>query len=966
MPRAYNRCLMTRVEPGPGPSLLEREHELDVIRKALGGLAEGSGAMIVIEGVAGIGKSALVAASATMAREAGCTVLRARGTELETAFPLGVVRQLLEPPVVAAGPEEQGDLLTDAASASGPLLLGKAIGASAFDPTGVRLLHALWWLTFNLASRKPLLLTVDDAQWADPASVRFLAYLGNRLESLPALVILTVRSGEPVPEQLNELSSAPGTRVLRLRPLSHSATRRLVRSRISDSAEAGFCTACHEATQGNPLLLNELLRGVLERRVAPDETGVQQLLQIGTSSVAPSVLRRVERLGPHSTRLAQALALWGGRAELRQAASVAGLDEADAGEAADRLAAADILRSGRPLEFLHPLVRAAIYSDLTPSARARGHRQVADLLERESAPAELVAAHLLYTEPAADPSVVRSLLAGAEAALGRGSPEIAKHYLGRALREPSEGADLARVLSKLGVAEMRFDPKSALVHLSEALERSDDDYERGAISLDLIRAHLYAGSVNEAEKAVVPVIRNLVKLDQDLALQLDAELIVAMRQGRAIAPFADSRLDQWSGRIDGSTPAERLILSQLAVRSALSGAPAGEVVEMAESALGDGLLLVDQSPDSLAAYLPLYPLLCADRFSTVGRYLDLALNLARERGSPSAFALAFSFRANLSMALGELKSAESESSEAAQIMTSFGLDFMSIGSIEAWLESLILSDRLQEAEQLLVDKNLTGPVADTVPGRIFRASRGRLRIAQGRTEEGLKELIELERTEKTRGVSNLYLTPYRPWIALAQMQLGDRDQAARTIARELAGARNWGSARILSMTLTMAGRVQEGDAALELFREAAEVAGASPARLAEASALAELGSALRRTGKRSEAVQVLRRALDLGHRCGADGLAERARSELVMLGARPRRRALSGVESLTAGERRVADLAASGLTNRQIAEDLFLTTRTVEHHLTHAYQKLGISSRSQLVQALKPPNTPGSITHYNR
>jgi DNA-binding CsgD family transcriptional regulator len=957
---------MNQDEPDPGPALLEREYETGVIVAALRRLVEGSGAMIVVEGVSGIGKSALVAAACDLARQSGYTVLRARGTELETAFPLGVVRQLLEPPVVAAGPQEQADLLADAASASGPLLLGKAIGATAFDPTGVRLLHSLWWLTFNLASHKPVLLTIDDAQWADPASVRYLAYLGNRLESLPALVLLTVRSGEPVPEQLGELSSAPGTRVLRLRPLSDSATRQLVRSRISGAAEAGFCAACHEATQGNPLLLNELLRGLLERQVVPDETGVQQLLEIGTTSVAPSVLRRVERLGPPSMQLARALALWGGRAELRQAAAVAGLAEADAGVAADKLAAADIVRSGRPLEFVHPLVRAAIYSDLTPSSQAGGHRQVADQLEQEAAPAELVAAHLLYTEPSGDSSVVRSLLAGAEAALGRGSPEIAKHYLGRALREPPEGTDHANVLSKLGVAEMRFDPRAALVHLSEALERSTDDYERGEISLELIRAHLYAGSVSEAEKAVVPVIRNLVKVDQDLALQLDAELIVALRQGRALAPFADSRLDQWSGRIDGSTPAERLILSQLAVRSALSGAPATEVVEMADSALGDGLLLVDQSPDSLAAYLPLYPLLCADQFSTVERYLDLALKLARERGSPSAFALAFSFKANLSMTLGELKSAESESSEAAQIMTSFGLDFMPIGSIEAWLESLILSDRLQEAEQLLADKNLLGPVADTVPGRIFRASRGRLRIAQGRTEEGLAELLDLERTEKRKGLSNLYLTPYRPWAALAQAQMGDQDRAVETITEALAAARNWGSARILSLTLTMAGRVLEGDAPVELFREAAEVAGASPARLAEASALVELGSALRRAGKRSEAVDVLRRALDLGHRCGAEGLAQRARSELVMLGARPRRRALSGAESLTAGERRVADLAASGLTNRQIAEDLFLTTRTVEHHLTHAYQKLGISSRSQLEQALKPRRTSGSISHYNR
>jgi DNA-binding CsgD family transcriptional regulator len=122
--------------------------------------------------------------------------------------------------------------------------------------------------------------------------------------------------------------------------------------------------------------------------------------------------------------------------------------------------------------------------------------------------------------------------------------------------------------------------------------------------------------------------------------------------------------------------------------------------------------------------------------------------------------------------------------------------------------------------------------------------------------------------------------------------------------------------------------------------------------LEHARALADLGAALRRAGCRAEAREPLRAGLDLAHRQGAWALAERARTELVASGARPRRVLLSGVDALTPSERRVADMAAAGRTNREIAQALFVTARTVEGHLTHVFQKLGLESRAELPRAL--------------
>jgi DNA-binding CsgD family transcriptional regulator len=163
--------------------------------------------------------------------------------------------------------------------------------------------------------------------------------------------------------------------------------------------------------------------------------------------------------------------------------------------------------------------------------------------------------------------------------------------------------------------------------------------------------------------------------------------------------------------------------------------------------------------------------------------------------------------------------------------------------------------------------------------------------------------------------------------------------------------------RTLGIALRATGLADGGGRGIELLREAERVLDGSGARLEHARAMADLGAALRRAGQRAESREILRRALDLAHRCGAFALTERTRTELVAAGGRPRRLVLSGLDSLTSSERRAAQLAAAGLSNREIAQNLFVTARTVEGHLTHAYQKLAITFREQLPAALAPPDS---------
>jgi DNA-binding CsgD family transcriptional regulator len=233
-----------------------------------------------------------------------------------------------------------------------------------------------------------------------------------------------------------------------------------------------------------------------------------------------------------------------------------------------------------------------------------------------------------------------------------------------------------------------------------------------------------------------------------------------------------------------------------------------------------------------------------------------------------------------------------------------------------------------------------------------RFARGRLRIAQGRIAEGLEDFLAVG-TVLTR--ATIVCPGYMPWrseAALAQLALGDQRSAEGLAEEELLLARAFGAPRALGVALRAAGVMAGGDRGVSLLREAIEAFERGDARLERARACADLGAMLRRRNRRSEARELLREALDAADRAGARPLADFAETELRATGARPRRVVLTGLDSLTASERRIAELASEGLSNREIAQMLFVTARTVEGHLTSVFRKLRVQSRDELPAAL--------------
>jgi ATP/maltotriose-dependent transcriptional regulator MalT len=270
-----------------------------------------------------------------------------------------------------------------------------------------------------------------------------------------------------------------------------------------------------------------------------------------------------------------------------------------------------------------------------------------------------------------------------------------------------------------------------------------------------------------------------------------------------------------------------------------------------------------------------------------------------------------------------------------------------------WLtETLVEQGKLDEAEEAL-ERGATSAEATRVYATAqLLLARGRLRIAQGRIDEGIEALRESGRWSLETDVFNPASGAWRSELAHALVGL-DQTVAARRLAdEELELARRVGAPRTLAIALRAAARVEGGHTEIKMLREAIALLEGSAAKLESARVHAALGTALRQTAAPTDAREPLRVAVDLASQCGARPLEDAALEELRATGARPRRRAATGVEALTASERRLAELAAAGHRNRDIAQDLFVTTHTVEFHLRNAYRKLGISSRRELRDVL--------------
>ncbi|HEU4977224.1 MAG TPA: AAA family ATPase, partial [Baekduia sp.] len=416
--------------------LHERDTELEAVERLLDDVARHGdrqeGGVLLVEGPAGIGKSALLGAARERAGDRDLRVLTATAAALDRDFPFGLVHQLVDPVLMAAGPEDRERLLAGAAGHAEPAL-SPGGAPSAGDEPGHAALHGLYWLLANLAEQQPLVLLAEDLHWADRPSLRLLEYAGRRLDGVALAVVATVRTGEPGAdvELLEALAGGPRAVSLRPAPLSPAGSRAVVAEALHRNPEDAFAAACAAATGGNPLLLRAVATEAARAGLRGEAGDADRIAELGAGGVRRVAQRRLSTLGEDAAALAGAAAVLGPRARLDDLAAIAGLDGERARAAAGRLVDAELLEAHR-WGFVHPVVGEAIADGLAPTRRAALHAAAAARLRDAGARAEEVAVHLLATEPAGDPATVGTLREAARSAAAAGAPEAGVAHLRRA------------------------------------------------------------------------------------------------------------------------------------------------------------------------------------------------------------------------------------------------------------------------------------------------------------------------------------------------------------------------------------------------------------------------------------------------------------------------------------------------------------------------------------------------------
>jgi DNA-binding CsgD family transcriptional regulator len=928
-------------------TVLERDAEVAAIGAAIDGAAEGEGALVLVSGPAGIGKSALLRAARDRASERGLLVLAAAGSELDRGFPFGVVHQLLDGVVLGADPARRARLLAGAAQRARAVLEPEVGAAPAGDDPGFAALHGLYWLVANLADERPLALVTDDLHWADRPSLRLLEYLARRLEGLGVVVVASARPNEPGAEAelLADLGAGPAARVLRPPPLSEGAAGTLVAAALGAEPEPAFAAACVAATGGNPLLLRALATQAVEHGLGGRAAEAGRVAELGAEGLVPVVRRRLASLGPEASALARAAVVLGAHQPLDRLAAVAGLAPDVAAAAADALVAAELLEAPT-WAFVHPVVREAVAGTLAPAERGRLHAVAARLLAAAGARPDEVATHLLVSEPARDAAVVATLRAAAGAAAAEGAAEAAVAFLRRALAEPPPEADAPALLLELGELEVAAeDFPAATGHLTAALDAglSGD----GAVRARAARAGVRM--LAEPEPAVAELERARGDAaDPALRLRVEALLLDALVFSSRTTARRRALLDA-AGDDAGASP---VLVAALAHEAGWTGAPAPEVVELARRAVVEGQLLDAVGPATSTFGFVIHALRLAEQAELAAAYVEQGERVTADGGGAGTSSVLDNLHAYWHLSFGSVATGLARTATALARAREAGLHVIVVGFAAPAAELLLEQDRLADAAAA-IDTVDAGLVADTLAGPFLLAARGASAACSGAAARPRPTCARPSRGS-TRAAGRRRCSPARAcawpgcWPSAGSATRRSSAPARRRRSPSARGPRARSAPPCASRASPPA-----ATRASSCSRRRRPCSPRAPCASSTAGPCTTSAARCAGPGAAPTRAFPLRGAVDAAARTEAVLLGRLAREELAATGARVLRETLTGPASLTPAERRVAELAADGLGNREIAETLWVTRKTVEVHLGKTYAKLGIRARTQLADALR-------------
>ncbi len=933
---------MTRATERADAILVERARALADLRALADDAVRGRGGVAVVRGRAGMGRSALLRGVGESLQ--GFTVLRARCAEFERDYELGVVRQLLEPLVAAAGPQQRESWFEGAASGVRDLLTASGRSATDLEP-GFGVAHGLYWLVANVARDAPVALLLDDVDWADEESMRFFGFLSGRLDELPVLVVAT--AWQEADRARAEWFRAASVVDVPLSPLTLEGSHAVLAGLLPVPPSEAVARACHDATGGVPADLVSLAAILREAGEIGDTEALALLADAAPHDVVHRALRALDAsVRPTAVTLCGALAVLDSDPSPDLVAATADVPWSVAERVCASLRRRDVVAPDR-LALTHPLLGGAVLRELGPVETAAMHRRAARFLADRGS-LDKAAFHLHHVPADADVWVTRVLVDASDAATRRHAAREAARHLERAAQQAREThpADLDHVYGR--ALHACADPRAVEV-LRRAADASPDAPWWCEAVRTLAQAVAFTGDLAAAADTVHAAAARAVRRSDRLELEVDEYfyLIVTDRTGEVVE-FGERLL----GELDDAG---------LSSRGVLRGALALHGVHRNEDARGvadrarEGWLLGAGQPDPVhrRADAVMALALCGE-VAAARSAAEEILGEAERHGSQAALAVGHVVRAMAQVGAGALPDAETDLREALR----HAADALPLATPVAW-ELLCRVLLARHGDAALDEVRAMRPSLEGLPSGPadhVRLGSGRLAARAGDHRSAIGWYETVGENLRSRGGHGLAQLPWRHHAVISALAVDDVDHALALADEEGELARQFGAPLTLSMALRSAARVAavrgDSDHAQRCLGEAHALVTPTAHALERARVALSLGEVLARRGARDRARDLLTEGVDLADRCAAAPLRDGGLALLRGMGARPRRMRSAGPQSLTASELRVCRLAAQGMTNRDVAMRLYVTPKTVELHLTNAYRKLGISSRSELATAL--------------
>ncbi|MFJ9626141.1 AAA family ATPase [Streptomyces sp. NPDC101175] len=914
--------------------LIERETQMERLRELVADCGAGRGNVLCVSGPVASGKTELLHFLGEYAASRGAAVLHATARCTEQGVVFGVLGQILRHQQFSPADRERALSLPD----NHDLIPSCDADLLTHDPVPARVSQIQWQLLRALSERTPVVLIVDDLHFADTASLDTLIHVARLLRTSRILLVVAERdrvagsSTAGLSWQTTLLRQRHFTR-LRLRSLSPRGTEELL-AQLTGPGQVTDAEAWFRLSGGNPLLLRALAE---DRRECPGSEPSSSEPVVG-EEFGRAVDACVRRAGRRMRDTARALAVLDASGSGERLAGLLGTTRESVDETLRALDACGVLDGGR---FRHPAARAAVLAGMSGVERTVLHRATAAMLRHAREPASVVAVHLVAAGHDGEPWAYQVALEAAHEALRRDDTSFVEACLDVAGEACADEEQRVTVTLLRSVVDFRTDPDTACRRLRPLVTALREGRLTGCQTVALLGRLLWNGGNDEIALAM----RRLERSSDTLASAAETDYRAARERLRASHPTLLARAagspapHQHAG--PGTGPAG---LMAGALNQLLRAGPDETILRDAELTL-QTTVLDDDSFDTL--HLALSVLVYADRSDLAVDWCEALLSEAAGRDVPAWQALFAAVRAEIALRQGEARLAEHHSRRAMGLM-----------SMRSWgvLIGSPVSSLMLAATATGTATDLGTPGTSALPEQMFQTrfgvqylyARGRWRLAHNLLQAALDDLTRCGRLMREWDIDLPAFVPWRGDAAATLLRLGRTDEARRLAAEQLSMV-PVSMPRARGMALRTAASVSDTRRRAPLLREAVDLLGVGGDRLELAHALADLSEVHSRAGQGGRARLVARQALDLAGEHGYAPLSDRLTTGTP--GTAPVERK-SDVRVLSGSEAQVATLAAAGLSNREIAEKLFVTVSTVEQHLTHTYRKLRVRGRADLPLAL--------------